>query len=176
MFILLIFPLSICQETPYQWRQTPFSTAGWTCHLLLKYLRCSPSETSNCCCSQASVEWSQCSTRWQSDFVNASGIIIQEKNPKNLSKFLRVIPVFSVAQSWGAHPGMSTSCLRATLSYREAWASYVILLHVAVDGWSIHLLLVQGFMGVSALSSFALTLELHKVPTPLCIRPASTVT
>lgn len=73
------------------------------------------------------------------------------------AKSLRVIPVFNVAQSWGAHSRISTSCLRTTPSYREAWGSYVVLLHVAVDGWSIHLLLVQGFMDVSALSSFALT-------------------
>lgn len=83
VFILFFFSLSISllvsQETPYQWRETPFCTAGWTCHLLLKHLRCSPSESSNCCCSQPLAEWSQCITRWQSEFLNVSSVILQGK-------------------------------------------------------------------------------------------------
>lgn len=74
--------------------------------------------------------------RWQPNFVNASSTTLQEKAE---AKFFRVIQVFSVAQSWEAHPSRSIGCLRGTISYQEAWSSCVGLLHVAADGWSVHL-------------------------------------
>lgn len=131
------FPKHLVWETtsvktvsqPYQVKPL-LSTGGWTCHLLLKYLRCPPSESCNGYSSQVLADLSQCTSRWQSDCK------CQYYSPekKGEAKFFRAIQVFNIAQSCGAHPSVSIGCLKAT-----EWTSRVGLPPIAVDGLSIHL-------------------------------------